>query len=115
MARLDLFLTALAPAIWGSSYIVTTSLLPGQSPLLVDPKAAGAGGAQLLAVLDPALCLRLSAPGGRGGNAGCGAAIVGGVFLGLCPANANSARRPAGCRAQHRWRRPAGADPGGSS
>jgi probable blue pigment (indigoidine) exporter len=35
MARLDLFLTALAPAIWGSSYIVTTSLLPEQSPLLV--------------------------------------------------------------------------------
>ncbi len=35
MARLDLFYTALAPAIWGSSYIVTTSLLPGQSPLLV--------------------------------------------------------------------------------
>lgn len=35
MPRLDLFLTALAPAIWGSSYIITTSLLPGQSPLLV--------------------------------------------------------------------------------
>ncbi len=35
MTRLDLFYTALAPAIWGSSYIVTTSLLPGQSPLLV--------------------------------------------------------------------------------
>jgi len=35
MTRLDLFFTALAPAIWGSSYIVTTSLLPGQSPLLV--------------------------------------------------------------------------------
>ncbi|UWQ75286.1 DMT family transporter [Leisingera sp. M658] len=30
-----LLLTALAPAIWGSSYIVTTSLLPGHSPLVV--------------------------------------------------------------------------------
>lgn len=37
MPRFDLTLalTALAPAIWGSSYIVTTSLLPGHSPLLV--------------------------------------------------------------------------------
>ena len=35
MARLDLFLTALAPAIWGSSYIVTTNLLPGHSPFVV--------------------------------------------------------------------------------
>ena len=35
MTRMDLLYTALAPAIWGSSYIVTTSLLPGQSPLLV--------------------------------------------------------------------------------
>lgn len=35
MARSDLFYTALAPAIWGSSYSVTTSLLPGESPLLV--------------------------------------------------------------------------------
>ena len=30
-----LLLTALAPAIWGSSYIVTTAMLPGHSPLLV--------------------------------------------------------------------------------
>ncbi|WP_264211312.1 DMT family transporter [Leisingera thetidis] len=30
-----LLLTALAPAIWGSSYIVTTTLLPGHSPLVV--------------------------------------------------------------------------------
>ena len=30
-----LFLTALAPAIWGSSYIVTTTLLPGHSPIVV--------------------------------------------------------------------------------
>lgn len=33
--RRDLALTALAPAIWGSSYIVTTTLLPGLSPWLV--------------------------------------------------------------------------------
>lgn len=31
----DLALTALAPAIWGSSYIVTTVFLPGLSPWLV--------------------------------------------------------------------------------
>ena len=31
----DLALTALAPAIWGSSYIVTTTFLPGESPYLV--------------------------------------------------------------------------------
>ncbi|QDI77020.1 MULTISPECIES: EamA family transporter [Leisingera] len=30
-----LLLTALAPAIWGSSYIVTTTLLPGHSPIVV--------------------------------------------------------------------------------
>ncbi|MEK0164783.1 EamA family transporter [Phaeobacter sp. A36a-5a] len=35
MQSRDLILTALAPVIWGSSYIVTTTLLPGQSPLLV--------------------------------------------------------------------------------
>ncbi|WP_019171780.1 EamA family transporter [Pseudaminobacter salicylatoxidans] len=31
----DLFLTAIAPVIWGSSYIVTTELLPGFSPMTV--------------------------------------------------------------------------------
>lgn len=35
MLSRDLFLTALAPAIWGSSYIVTTNLLPGHSPFMV--------------------------------------------------------------------------------
>ncbi|MEX5562266.1 EamA family transporter [Pseudophaeobacter sp. 1A16562] len=35
MLSRDLFLTALAPAIWGSSYIVTTNLLPGHSPFVV--------------------------------------------------------------------------------
>lgn len=31
----DLLLTALAPVIWGSTYVVTTSLLPGFSPMTV--------------------------------------------------------------------------------
>lgn len=35
MPNRTLLLTALAPAIWGSSYIVTTTLLPGHSPLVV--------------------------------------------------------------------------------
>ena len=35
MMSRDLFLTALAPAIWGSSYIVTTNFLPGHSPFTV--------------------------------------------------------------------------------
>ncbi|WP_281955898.1 EamA family transporter [Pseudophaeobacter arcticus] len=51
MARLDLFLTALAPAIWGSSYIVTTSLLPGQSPLLVALLRALPAGLILLLIV----------------------------------------------------------------
>ena len=51
MARLDLFLTALAPTIWGSSYIVTTSLLPGQSPLLVALLRALPAGLILLLIV----------------------------------------------------------------
>lgn len=35
MQTRDLILTALAPAIWGSSYIVTTNFLPGHSPFTV--------------------------------------------------------------------------------
>jgi probable blue pigment (indigoidine) exporter len=35
MQSRDLILTALAPAIWGSSYIVTTNFLPGHSPFTV--------------------------------------------------------------------------------
>lgn len=36
MPRLsDILLTALAPIIWGSSYIITTEMLPGQSPFLI--------------------------------------------------------------------------------
>lgn len=51
MPRLDLPLTALAPAVWGSSYIVTTSLLPGQSPLLVALLRALPAGLLLLLVV----------------------------------------------------------------
>ncbi|MEP2718596.1 EamA family transporter [Pseudophaeobacter sp.] len=51
MPRLDLLLTALAPAIWGSSYIVTTSLLPGQSPLLVALLRALPAGLLLLLIV----------------------------------------------------------------
>ena len=32
---LDLVLTALAPALWGSTYVVTTTLLPGGDPLTI--------------------------------------------------------------------------------
>lgn len=47
----DLALTALAPAIWGSSYIVTTVFLPGLSPWLVALlRALPAGLALLLLV-----------------------------------------------------------------
>lgn len=33
--RTDLLLTALAPAIWGSTYIVTTQMLPAGYPMTV--------------------------------------------------------------------------------
>lgn len=51
MPRLDLLLTALAPAIWGSSYIVTTALLPGQSPLMVALLRALPAGILLLLIV----------------------------------------------------------------
>ncbi|WP_443190693.1 hypothetical protein [Pseudomonas indica] len=34
MAWLDVLMTALAPAIWGSTYIVTTELLPPDRPFV---------------------------------------------------------------------------------
>ncbi|WP_424977991.1 EamA family transporter [Leisingera sp. S232] len=49
MPNRTLLLTALAPAIWGSSYIVTTSLLPGHSPLTVALLRALPAGLLLLA------------------------------------------------------------------
>jgi len=47
----DLLLTAIAPAIWGSSYLVTTELLPGGYPVTVAMlRALPAGLLLLLAV-----------------------------------------------------------------
>jgi probable blue pigment (indigoidine) exporter len=41
----DLPVTAIAPIVWGSTYIVTTELLPGFSPLTVAMlRALPAGG-----------------------------------------------------------------------
>ncbi|MCG7623945.1 DMT family transporter [Epibacterium sp. Ofav1-8] len=47
----DLALTALAPAIWGSSYIVTTTFLPGESPYLVALLRALPAGLLLLLIV----------------------------------------------------------------
>ncbi|WP_120504058.1 EamA family transporter [Sulfitobacter mediterraneus] len=44
----DLFLTALAPAIWGSSYIVTTQFLPNLDPLTISLLRALPAGLLLL-------------------------------------------------------------------
>lgn len=48
MRSRDLAITALAPTIWGSSYIVTTEFLPGQSPLLIALLRALPAGLMLL-------------------------------------------------------------------
>lgn len=45
---IDIGLTALAPAIWGTTYIVTTSLLPGGDPLTVAALRALPAGLLLL-------------------------------------------------------------------
>ena len=47
----DLFLTALAPAIWGSTYLVTTELLPAGYPLTVAMLRALPAGLLLLLVV----------------------------------------------------------------
>ncbi|WP_417771346.1 EamA family transporter [Stappia sp.] len=49
--RLDLLLTALAPAIWGSSYYVATTYLPGWHPLLVALLRALPAGLLLLVIV----------------------------------------------------------------
>jgi probable blue pigment (indigoidine) exporter len=46
----DLVLTALVPAIWGSTYLVTTELLPPDRPLLASTVRALPAGLVLLAV-----------------------------------------------------------------
>ncbi|WP_418595571.1 EamA family transporter [Ponticoccus sp. (in: a-proteobacteria)] len=48
--RTDLILTALAPAIWGSTYIVTTELLPDGYPMMVAMLRALPAGLLLLVV-----------------------------------------------------------------
>lgn len=47
----DVLLTALAPMIWGSSYIVTTTFLPGLDPLLVALLRALPAGLLLLVLV----------------------------------------------------------------
>jgi len=49
--RIDLVLTALAPAIWGSSYIVLTQALPDWPPLLVAMLRALPAGLLLLLIV----------------------------------------------------------------
>lgn len=49
--NLDLLLTALAPAIWGSTYLVTTELLPAGYPLTVSMLRALPAGLLLLLIV----------------------------------------------------------------
>ncbi len=49
--RMDLLLTALAPAIWGSSYLVTTEFLPDGYPLTVAMLRALPAGLLLLVIV----------------------------------------------------------------
>ncbi len=51
MATRDLLLTALAPTIWGSTYIVSTELLPSWPPMLVAMLRALPAGLLLLALV----------------------------------------------------------------
>ena len=52
MARpIDILATALAPAIWGSTYVVTTELLPPGHPLTLAVLRALPAGLLLLAVV----------------------------------------------------------------
>lgn len=60
--RIDLALTALAPAIWGSTYLVTTELLPPDYPLTVALLRALPAGLLLL------LLVRRLPPGGWWGR-----------------------------------------------
>ncbi len=49
--RTDLLLTALAPAIWGSTYIVTTQMLPADYPMTVAMLRALPAGLLLLFIV----------------------------------------------------------------
>ncbi|ATQ42403.1 EamA family transporter [Caulobacter mirabilis] len=50
-ARLDLLLTAVAPAIWGSTYVVATQMLPADHPLTVAMLRALPAGLLLLLIV----------------------------------------------------------------
>ena len=95
----DLCLTALAPIIWGSSYIVTTEMLPDGYPLTVALLRALPAGLILLLVvrrLPPAgwrgrvfilvnaVCRGLSPARRGGGNTWRDPAVAGAVFGALC-------------------------------
>ena len=58
---MDLLLTAIAPAIWGSVYLVTTEFLPTEHPLTVALLRAPPAGCLLLARVgaEPAGCVAL--------------------------------------------------------
>ena len=47
----DLLLTALAPAIWGSTYVITTSFLPSFAPMTVALLRALPAGLLLLLIV----------------------------------------------------------------
>ena len=47
----DLFLTAVPPVVWGSTYIVTTEFLAGFSPITVAMLRALPAGLLLLAIV----------------------------------------------------------------
>jgi probable blue pigment (indigoidine) exporter len=51
MPRADILLTAAAPAVWGSTYLVTTELLPGLHPMAVAMLRALPAGLLLLALV----------------------------------------------------------------
>ncbi len=51
LSRTDLLLTAIAPAIWGSTYLVTTELLPDGYPLTIAMLRALPAGLLLLVVV----------------------------------------------------------------
>lgn len=50
MRSLDLVITAMAPAVWGTTYIVTTEVLPGGFPLMVAMLRALPAGLLLLLI-----------------------------------------------------------------
>ena len=76
--RRDILLTAVAPAAWGSTYLVTERLLPPGPPALRAAMRALPTGLVLLAVTPPAPARRLVVAGGR-----CSACCNIGMFFPL--------------------------------